>query len=633
MNREFSKWAIIALICFSFLSTAHTLGFFSSINSGLADKLYGDIMPMNNIVIVAIDDESIQKIGRWPWGRGNFTLLVEKLSSARVVGIDVAFFENSNFNDDSRLADAVAEHKNIVLNAEYTEFRKENGNLAGEKIMLPVAGMAARATLGYVNIVTDADGVTRSANLNIIGNYSSFAQAIYEKYLGKQFTDKSSRFMINFVGSPKSYKYYSFVDVLQSNYSFKDKIVLVGATSPDLHDDYFVPTSKGKAMPGVEVHANTIQTMISRKYLNDEPVWLILLIIAAFAAITSYVTNKFKIIHSSLTGVALFAASILISIAAFNFGFIPNIVYPILTIFITYSVSIAYRYLHEEKQKKHIQQAFSKYVSPILVNEIVKHPDKLKLGGEKREITIMFSDIRKFTTLSEALGPEKLVSFLNEYLTEMTNIILKNKGLVDKYIGDAIMAFWGAPLDEKEKERLACKTSVEMIVKLQELRKKWKHLPAIDIGIGLNDGGCIVGNMGSHERFDYTAIGDSVNLASRLEGLNKQYGTEIIVSESVYEKVKKDFVFKELDYVKVKGKKKPVKIYELIATNIDEKKKEEITRFEKGFSLYLNKDFDAAIKEFSKLDDKASKVFIKRSHSLKKECPKNWDGSYEHTSK
>lgn len=631
MNKKLAASVIIALACFMVLSGLYTIGFFSTINTKLTDNLYGGNIPLDNIVIIAIDDKSIQELGRWPWDRGRFVSLLDKLHDARAVGIDVAFFEPSNAETDKALSDAVQRAGNVVLTAEYTDFVKQDGKLYGKNVLLPVDGMKD-AKLGYVNILTDSDGVTRAVNMDVQGIYQSFAENVYSLYLKKNFTT-SSRFLINFVGKPGSFKTYSFSDFLKSNIDVKNKIVLVGATSPDLHDDYFVPTSKGKAMPGIEVHANTLQTMLTKKSLYEQSSASVLLILFLLCAVMSLLIYRYRIVIPAISGVVFFFAYIFIAIMMFSKGTIMNLVYPPLALITTYTAVVAYHYRVEEKTKKQLREAFSKYVSPLLVEEILKNPHKLKLGGEKREITILFSDIRGFTTISEALGPEKLVAFLNEYLTEMTNIILKNRGVVDKYIGDAIMAFWGAPLDEKRREYLACKTGVEMMEKLQELRKRWKHLPHIDIGVGLNEGECIVGNMGSHERFDYTAIGDSVNLASRLEGLNKQYGTNAIVSESVFEKAKQDFAFRELDYVKVKGKKKPVKIFELIGKSADAKKKKEIVVFEEGFRNYLAKDFDGAIKEFSKLHDKASHMFIERCHILKKEHLKDWDGAFEHTTK
>jgi adenylate cyclase len=621
--------ASIALLCFLFLSLLYGLHFFQTINTRLTDPLYGGATPLSNIVIIAIDDKSLQEIGRWPWDRIQFARLFEKTKDARVVGVDVAFFEPSTAQNDKALVEAIRKAGNIVLTAEYTEFEMNDDAIHGTKALVPVMNASAHAKLGYVNIVTDNDGITRAVNLDIKGQFKSFAEQIYESYLGKRFESSSRRFLINYAGKPGSFTTYSFSDVLAGNMSFKDKIVLVGATSPDLHDDYFVPTSKGKAMPGVEVHANTLQTMLTKKYLYEQSSVSVLIALLIVCILSSLLIYNYGILKSSIALFGIIIAYVFGAIVLFRSGVILNIVYPVIGIIMTYTASVVYSYKAEKDAKSELKNAFSKYVSPLLVNEIIKNPDKLKLGGEKRRITILFSDIRGFTTISEALGPEKLVHFLNEYLTEMTNIVLKNRGVVDKFIGDAVMAFWGAPLDEKKQEYLSCKASVEMILKLIELRKGWTHLPHIDIGVGLNEGECVVGNMGSHDRFDYTAIGDAVNLASRLEGLNKQYGTNVIVSENVYDKVKKDFTFRELDFVKVKGKTRPVKIYELVI----DADKNNIKTYESGLKKYISKDFDGALREFTKLHDKASKMFVERCNFLIKNPPKEWDGSFEHTSK
>jgi len=622
MKKNVRSSIIIALICFLFLTFIFTAGFFSTINTKVTDSLYGGITPLSNIVIIAIDDQSLQDIGRWPWNREVFAELITKTKDARVVGIDIAFFEESNSVSDLALTQAVKEAGNIILTAEYISFAVENKDIIGKDILLPIGDLKNNAQIGYVNIVTDNDGVTRATNLNIKGEYKSFTQQVYETYLGREFKKLDSRFLINFVGKPQSFTTYSLSDVLKQDISFKDSLVLVGATAPDLHDDYFVPTSKGKAMPGVEVHANTIQTMLTHNYLVEQSYVSVLVMILILCFIVIFLVQALGLFIAGFMVFGLFLLSILAGIILFSQGVVMNILYAVISIAFSYAASTAYGYKSEQKSKKELKKAFSKYVSPVLVQEIMKNPEKLKLGGEKRHITIMFSDIRGFTSISESMKPGKLVSLLNEYLTEMTNIVLRNKGVVDKFIGDAVMVFWGAPLDEKEQQYLACKTAVEMM----ESIKKWKK---INIGLGINDGDVIVGNMGSNERFDYTVIGDDVNLASRLEGLNKQYGTNIIVSKSVYEKVKDKFVFRRLDLVKVKGKKKPVMIYEL-TRNMSEN---HIEIYEQAFEDYLNKDFDSALKSFNKLNDKASKVFVERCKVLKKKKVINWDGSFEHTSK
>src|SRR3989338_1251769 len=283
--------------------------------------------------------------------------------------------------------------------------------------------------------------------------------------------------------------------------------------------------------------------------------------------------------------------------------------FEILIIFIPLVAFLFYTYwenqrFKEQAAKKQIKDAFQQYMSPAVIEELLKHPEKLKLGGEKKEITVFFSDIRSFATISEKFTPEKLVHVLNEYLSAMTEIIIKNKGVVDKYIGDAIMAFWNAPLDEPEHARLACLSALEMTRKLKELNKKWikDGVGELKIGIGLNTGEVIVGNMGSIQRFDYTIIGDNVNLASRIETLNKVYGCPVLASEFTHEKVKDSFACREVDFVMVQGRQKPTRLYEIVCKKEEETKeiREFIKIFEKGLELYRDAKWDEAIKSFEK---------------------------------
>jgi adenylate cyclase len=294
----------------------------------------------------------------------------------------------------------------------------------------------------------------------------------------------------------------------------------------------------------------------------------------------------------------------------------------------------AYDSFLKHRQAKFYKGVFSTYVSPEILEEIVEDPEKLKLGGEKREVTVLFSDIRGFTSLSEKLSPDRLVKLLNTYLTPMTDIVLKNKGMLDKYIGDAIMAIWNAPVEVKDHRERALITGFEMIRKLNEVNEilKQEGFPEIKIGIGINTGEAVVGNMGSEKRFEYTAIGDTVNLASRLEGLNKLYmigETGVLASEFTVIPVKDKelpFLVVEVDMVRVKGKKKPVRIFTLLEKG-DEK--EEIKGvYEKALSLYRKAHFEEALKLFSKLDFNPAKVMAERCRELLRNPPEEWDGVY-----
>jgi adenylate cyclase len=319
-----------------------------------------------------------------------------------------------------------------------------------------------------------------------------------------------------------------------------------------------------------------------------------------------------------------------------------NLIYPVLTMLAIYVFITVYRYVTEEREKKKIRGAFQYYLTASVMNEILKDPTRLKLGGQKKNLTVMFSDIRGFTTISESLTPEQLVHLLNEYLTAMTDIVFKYEGLLDKYIGDAIMAVWGDPIDQPDHAVRGCKTALEMMAALKPLQAKWEAegWPHIDIGIGVNTGDMTVGNMGSKMRFDYTVMGDSVNLGSRLEGTNKEYGTHIIISEFTYAQVKDQMLCRELGSVRVKGKKLPVKIYELLGTREDAPRLEAfLASFNEGLASYKAMRWDEAIASFQKSlemkpGDPPAAMYIERCNDLKVNPPEGeWDGVFTMTRK
>ncbi len=283
--------------------------------------------------------------------------------------------------------------------------------------------------------------------------------------------------------------------------------------------------------------------------------------------ILGLVLTRLSILRSLIFTVVLSFLYILGSYLLFHFfNYIAALTTPVIQTGFAFTATVVYRVLTEEREKRHVRQTFSKFVSKSVVDELLKSPEKLKLGGEKKELTVLFSDIRGFTTLSERMTPEELVVKLNHYLQIMTDIVIHYDGTLDKYVGDEIMAFWGAPIPQDNHALLACRAAVEMIERLDEMNREWRGqgLPVLDIGIGINTGPMIVGNVGSNSRMDYTLIGDNVNLGARLEGTNKIYRTHIIISEFTYEQVKDQVVVRELDLIRVKGKEKPVTIYELL---------------------------------------------------------------------
>jgi adenylate cyclase len=315
-----------------------------------------------------------------------------------------------------------------------------------------------------------------------------------------------------------------------------------------------------------------------------------------------------------------------------------NMTFPVTFIVLNYLAITAYKYLTVNKKRKEIKNAFQHYVAPTVVDHMLETVDQLHLGGERKQLTALFSDIRGFTSISEKMSPEELVRFLNEYLSAMTKIVLHYQGTVDKYMGDAIMAFYGAPLEQPDHAFRACKSAVDMIVRLKELRKGWESrgLPPMNIGIGINSGEMSVGNMGSEERFDYTIMGDNVNLASRLEGINKQYGTNIVISQFTYELVQDNsFIIRELDSVRVKGKQEPVTIYELMGSGAIEPQTNMLLKtFDEGLAAYKNQQWDQAIALFHEAlrlnsRDEPSKIYLQRCEEYQQNPPLvNWDGVF-----
>ena len=485
-------------------------------------------------------------------------------------------------------------------------------------------------------------------------------------------TDETGKLLINYYGPEYTFSYYSISDVILGKIppeTFKDKIVLLGFTSAIYQDLHSTPFQQG-TFPGVEIHATIIENIIRNDFLI-KPEWATP--VEAFMIIVSGIVLGI-ILHRLNSHVGAFLSFlcliIIAGIAYSSFLFQRiwlNVTFPFLFIILDYLVITTYKYFAEERKRKEVKHAFQHYVAPTVVDHMLETVDQLRLGGERRQMTVLFSDIRGFTSISETMEPEDLVLFLNQYLSAMTKIVMQYEGTVDKYMGDAIMAFYSAPLSQPDHAIRACKTAVDMITQLQTFRetqihdKTWKRslrqtnltnrpqdvkelieqweakgLWPMQIGIGINSGDMIVGNMGSAERFDYTIMGDNVNLASRLEGINKQYGTNIIISQFTYHLIKEEpFIVRELDSVRVKGKLQPVTIYELLGYGtLHEPQQEFVNAFNKGLDAYKERQWSQAItffREASQIepDDTPSTMYIERcTEYLKNPPPEDWDGVF-----
>ena len=391
--------------------------------------------------------------------------------------------------------------------------------------------------------------------------------------------DDECKMLINFMGYPsfaasgekqtfpvRSYAgYASNPPGLHSRWpatkALANKIVMVGAFTKGMADDQ-KPTPYG-LMYGVEVHANALNTILMNNFLSKVPYWIDFLVLAVLIFLTAFLASRFSTVPSLFISLILILGLFFATSHIFdNYNLVVAFYEPAIAVVLTFLLLVAYRAMTEERDKKKIKGMFGTYLSPKVVEQIIETPPEL--GGVDKNLSVFFSDIRGFTTLSESMPPQELVQLLNQYLTAMTDIILEYDGTLDKYEGDAIMCFWGAPLPQEDHAYRSCCAAVKQLEALKELNKTLPPEKQINIGIGINSGIMTVGNMGSTQRMDYTLIGDNVNLAARLEGTNKQYRTQIIISEYTYGLVKNKVVVRELDNIRVKGKNKPVLIYELI---------------------------------------------------------------------
>jgi adenylate cyclase len=725
----------------------------------------------DRIIIVDIDEKTLQRVGAWPIPRSAYARAVDQLAAggARVIAFDVAFptpEKNSavealkrleqelgssaspvviqkireiqgTSDNDVILAESLKKANNVVLghiflDAEraksqdhqaaedyyfvlsdkpFPQLRKVSGGSDfdldrswegkvpgdllepeapsrnapvywGIESNIRILAEAARS-YGFFNNNPDPDGVMRHAVLLVRyqkdkGYFASLpfqALTVYEDikpaatagYIAENgmerieagpyrfFTQRDASGLINFTGPyGTTYKHYSMADVIDGAVApstFNGKIVLVGATAIGIGDLRTTPFDALNAM-GVEVHANALDNMLNsshsgRGFLSrgDTEVFIDVALILVLGLGLGYLFGWLKPLNATLLAIAalvLFGAGIYIAFA--KLGMWLSFVVPAGTVMANYAAITSFRMIFEEREKRKIRKSFASYVAPSIISLIEKDPKKyLRTGGEMRELTIMFSDIRSFTTISEGMSPDDLVHFLNEYLGEMTDIIFKRWGTLDKYIGDAVMAFWGSPYPQEDHAVRACAAALDMSTRLEELNMKWEALgkKPISTGIGLNTGPVNVGNMGSDKRYSWTVMGDHVNLASRLEGQTKDYRCRVIVGEGTFVRAKDHYVFRDLDKIRVKGKLVPVNIYELLAFAKDASHYQDLLhQWDAALLLYRVGQWQEAINKLEELlhkypDDGPSHTLLHRCHEkIAEGVPAGvWDGVYVAKSK
>lgn len=574
-NRKLLGQLGVCFVVFVIVYASHSFGLFAGMDRILQDRLQGDRPVDPSLVIVAIDDESLQKIGQWPWPRLEFAKVISSLNQVAPtrLGIDVMFAEDSRLGqaDDLALETALTQAKYpIVLPVEALDLKLSNGSPEASSLTKTKAQFGNKpVVLGHINLITDPDNVVRLYP-HVIFESSGNSIPSFGRLIAGREIDENELLVrpIVYVGQPGSVTRIPFWQIANGERlgELAGKKILIGATAADLQDTQSTPVSFGTKMPGVEIQANIANMILQNWSLHEVSTWYMLLfiLIASFLPLLWFFLFRrtwLVLIVSFISGIVAIVTSVIL--------FDSGIVLPLIHIQLAWMLSliglIVFRYVSAERERSEMKDIFSKYVSKEVLNHIMSDPAQVKLGGEEKQVTLFFSDIRGFTTISEKLSPTELVRVLNRYFTVMTGIILEHDGVVDKYIGDAIMAFWGAPLLDDDQADKALQTSIAMLKALKILNEELVKAgdPEINIGIGLFSGPAVVGNVGSDQRFDYTAMGDTVNAASRLESSNKQYNTKILISQSTKDLLKKDYPLVYVDDATVKGRVEPIKIYTL----------------------------------------------------------------------
>jgi adenylate cyclase len=656
---------------------------------------------IEDIIIVDIDNRSLEKLGRFSqWPRTYHSQIIDYITEggAKAIGFDVLFMEpdqiaenDSSFIRSTKTSGIVyhamafsmanpdaflypmeappagfnADRLSTVMPQTAGSIFKKADRMDGK--LLPLYN-AARG-IGFANFSPDNDSVIRTMPLflNFAGRqYFALSIAMVMGAMGATPQDVSvipnkevvvqpvglpalhipinekGRVLINYQGTFQTFRYVSYYDVLMQRIPkeiFSGKYILVGTSAAGLSDIRPVPFQD--AFPGVEVHANVIYNLLTNQYITLQKPLAVRLLVILFAVLIALVAMAFRPWLGGLLGVATAGGLTWFALVLFSRNaFWLELVRPALAILFSFMFVFIYRYVDEERNKRYIKTMFQHYLTATVVDELLKRPDMLKLGGDRRIATAFFSDIKDFTTVSEKLEPEALVSQLNEYLSAMTQVVLEYKGYLDKYEGDAIMAVFGVPVDQSDHAKRGCLAALDMQERLIGLRQKWQQegKPLFHVRMGLNSGAMIAGNIGGEDRYDYTVIGDAVNLASRLEGANKQYGTHIMISEFTKEFIGNEFVLRELDLIRVKGKLKPVRVFELVArdrTKLSNGQLLSLPEYEKGLLAYRAKRWDDAMAAFNRalaadVNDGPSKTYLQRCEYFKKNTvPFDWDGVFE----
>jgi adenylate cyclase len=623
--------------------------------------------------LVALMDENIRKAD-------NDRILADAIRRARPATILGYFFHMHPQELDYEIGEAEIDRQlGLIGKSRYPMILQEDAISAGQPFITAYAPQANLKILsdaadgaGFFSVASDRDGVVRRAPLMIgcredlfphltvlcAWHYLDRPRLIVQVphygvegiQMGERFipTDENGQLRINYLGPAKTFPHYSITDILNDRTppgTFSDRIVLVGATAAGTHDLRSTPLSP--VYPGVEIHATIIDNILSGQFIT-KPHWsriFDLMAVISLGLLPGLFIPRTRAGRGLLITLALFFLYILFSRWLFvRFDLWLNMVYPLTALTVSYTALTVFSYATVEKDRRRIKGTFRQYVAPMIIEEMLKDPGRLKLGGEEKELTVLFSDLERFTGYSERFGPSGMVNILSDYFDRMSEEIFRQRGTLKEYVGDEIMAFFGAPIEQPDHAHRACETALAMRDALKQLCTDWAPTgrPRLRARTGVNSGPMLIGNLGSRYRFAYGVLGDQVNLGSRLEGLNKMYGTDILIGENTHALVQGDFIVRNLDLVRVVGREQCVRVYELVGRAdavLSWEHKGALQAYAAGYDAYCRQRWPEAIDHFNQAlslrpDDGPSKTMLQRCRVYQETPPpEDWECVFEPTSK
>ncbi|NJD55367.1 MAG: adenylate/guanylate cyclase domain-containing protein [Nitrospirae bacterium] len=675
----FRKIVLLTLLTFGTSALLFLSGFLGPFELKAYDHMSRHLNPRkvsDRIVIVAIDQESISALAdqdiSWPWPRQVYAPLLEYLSEADAVFMDILFTEDSSYgmDDDKVFAEAIRKNGNVYLPVFLTDTKDELGRAEDELVQrISIQGLGAAAVsyrsliaplwqfgtaaagLGNVMIKPDSDGIYRRVPLvfrtagHEIPNFVlscliNKKQVVVRDHAlfagGKKIPLADGALLLRYSAHPAAFRTVSASEVIRSRLassagkepslkkeSFRGKNVFIALTAPGLYD--LKPTAVTPVSTGVHIHATTLENLLGQTYLTPvKTPFTVLFMLAVSVLVTAAVFRHHSLHISAAVFLGTALAALAIPALLFITGLYMQVIPPLITAVLSFAGASAYSYAVEGRQRRFIKRTFDQYMDKTLVEHVLKHPEVVRPGGQKKRVTVFFADIAGFTTLAEQLPPEESAMILHGIFNAFTEVIIRNKGVIDKYIGDCVMAFWGAPVSSARDEISACRAALECMDALRELNASFAEqgLAPVSMRIGIHTGDAIAGNLGSDRLFDYTVVGDTVNLASRLESVNKVFGTKVIISGETFAGTEDLFLSRELGRIEVKGKSSAVTIFEIVSTRdtAPADSWEKLTLFHEGLELFRKREWQQAAETFARVlsrwpEDGPSAFYLHRCSS------------------